>query len=75
MDVAYETQAPDSLDPRGSPSGGRCLGRPAVRGQRQQRALPPALVPVGAEDIAKERRLLQHQGGGDPGRAPPLQGV
>ena len=31
MDVAYETQAPDSLDPRSSLLGGCRPGGPAVR--------------------------------------------
>lgn len=50
-------------------------GRPAVRGQCLQGVVPSSLLPLGAEDIAKERRLLQHQGGGHPRRAQAVQGL
>lgn len=75
MDVAYETQAPDSLDPRSSLFGGRSPGRSAVRGQHQQGAVPSHLLPLGTEDIAEECSLLQHTRGGRPRRAPTVQGL
>ena len=68
-------QASCSLDPRGSPLGGRSPGGPAVRGQHPQGTVPSHLLPLGAEDIAKECGLLQHPRGGDPRRASAMQGV
>lgn len=75
MDVAYETQAPDSLDPRSSLFGGRSPGRSAVRGQHQQGAVPSHLLPLGTEDIAEECSLLQHPPRGDPRWAQAVQGM
>ena len=67
--------APCSLAPGSSPPGGRRPGRSAVRGQRPQGAVPSGFLPLGTEDIAEERRLLQHQGGGHSSRAPAVQGL
>ena len=72
---APHAQAPHSLVSCSSAPGGCRLGRSTVRAQRQQGAVSSGLLPLGAEDIAKERGLLQHPRGSDPGRTQAVQGM
>lgn len=68
-------QASRTLFSRSPASGGRSPGRPAVRGQCPQGAVPSNLLPLGTEDIAEECGLLQHPPRGDPRWAQAVQGM